>query len=414
MNMRMKATPAENTSWPEPKPLEDKLPPVEAFDEGLLPDCVRPYILDEAERMQVPVDYPAAGLIVILGGTIGRRAIIQPKERDSEWIEVPNYGAIVGPPGTLKSPVIGAIAENVQEIEKHWDKEFRREYAKFKGKAAEAGADESRPKRLVINDATFEKLQEIMSENELGIIEIRDELAGLLASFERSGHEGQRQFYLTAWNGYSPYTIDRIGRGTIRLDHSCLALIGGIQPGRLRQYLAALNENGATNDGMIQRFQIIVWPDISPDYRYVDRLPDGDAKEQVRKIFARILKLQREKPFRLCFSSEAQGLFIGWLEQLETRIRRDVVDPALNAHLGNYRGLMPTLALIFEMAERAARGSAGFDGLGVTALVSHANTLLAIEWCEYLESHARRVYSITSPQMNAAQELAKKIAGRIR
>jgi hypothetical protein len=34
-------------------------------------------------------------------------------------------------------------------------------------------------------------------------------------------------------------------------------------------------------------------------------------------------------------------------------------------------------------------------------------------WCEYLESHARRVYScIVAPQLRAAQELAQKIKRR--
>jgi hypothetical protein len=37
----------------------------------------------------------------------------------------------------------------------------------------------------------------------------------------------------------------------------------------------------------------------------------------------------------------------------------------------------------------------------------------AAEWCEYLESHARRIYSgIVTPQLRAAQELAGKIKSR--
>jgi hypothetical protein len=49
-------------------------------------------------------------------------------------------------------------------------------------------------------------------------------------------------------------------------------------------------------------------------------------------------------------------LFVGWLIQLEARIRSDELNEALRAHLSKYRGLMPSLALIFEIAERASKG----------------------------------------------------------
>ena len=41
------------------------------------------------------------------------------------------------------------------------------------------------------------------------------------------------------------------------------------------------------------------------------------------------------------------------------------------------------------------------------------DTQQAAAWCDYLESHARRVYScIVTPQLRAAQELAEKIKKR--
>src|SRR5262249_22154113 len=156
--------------------------------------------------------------------------------------------------------------------EKSWHREFARAWAKWKDRQDKT--DEPRRKRLVINDATFEKLQEVLSENVLGLIVIRDELTGVLASFERNGYEGARQFYLTAWNGFSPYSIDRIGRGTIYVPACCLSIFGGIQPMRLKEFLAGLSESGATNDGMIQRFQVLVYPDISSDWKYIDKSPN--------------------------------------------------------------------------------------------------------------------------------------------
>jgi hypothetical protein len=67
---------------------------------------------------------------------------------------------------------------------------------------------------------------------------------------------------------------------------------------------------------------------------------------------------------------------------------------------------MPSLTVLLHLADAAARG----DSMGVVSL-RHARQAAA--WCEYLESHARRVYScIVTPQMRAARELAQKIKRR--
>ena len=45
--------------WPQPQPLPDGLPSVPAFEAELLPEAFRPWVMDVAERMQCPPDYPA-------------------------------------------------------------------------------------------------------------------------------------------------------------------------------------------------------------------------------------------------------------------------------------------------------------------------------------------------------------------
>lgn len=117
---------------------------------------------------------------------------------------------------------------------------------------------------------------------------------------------------------------------------------------------------------------------------------------------------------RFRFASDAQELFIEWLTELETKIRGDELHPALISHLSKYRSLMPSLALLFELAERAVFDV--FDG----AVLAHSENFVSLEnakraaaWCEYLESHARRVYScVVTPQLRAARELAEKIKHR--
>ena len=97
---------------------------------------------------------------------------------------------------------------------------------------------------------------------------IRDALTGWWGQLDRVGREGERAFCLQAWNGDTGYTIDRIGRGTIQVEAYCMSVLGGIQPGRLRSCLADALKDGPSNDGLIQRFQLLVWPDTEPDWEH--------------------------------------------------------------------------------------------------------------------------------------------------
>ena len=78
---------------------------------------------------------------------------------------------------------------------------------------------------------------------------------------------------------------------------------------------------------------------------------------------------------------------------------------------------MPSLALLFELADSVAAGhqclEAGSTEPDRCLRVSLEHTQQAAAWCGYLESHARRIYScITTPQMRAAQVFAEKLKKR--
>jgi hypothetical protein len=83
------------------------------------------------------------------------------------------------------------------------------------------GSDSDPPcPRIIINDATVEKLGELLNENPRGVLLIRDELSGFLARMENEEHQSERAFYLEAFNGDGRFTYDRIGRGTIHIEYS--------------------------------------------------------------------------------------------------------------------------------------------------------------------------------------------------
>ncbi|HVC90424.1 MAG TPA: YfjI family protein [Acidobacteriaceae bacterium] len=414
-------------AWPEPEPLGSDLPDVPAFDPGLLPASLRPLVEDVADRMQVPLDFPAVAAIATLAGMTNRRALIQPKRHETGWLVTPNlWGGIVAPPGMLKSPVIACMTKPAREIETEWRAENEAALRNFESgqerakldcavwqerykRAAKSGKPlPDKPesnlqapteKRLLTSDATFESLHQVLSENPPGLFVLRDELGGWLAGLERQGREQERTFYLECWNGDSSCTLDRIVRGSVHVPHACISLFGGIQPAKLRSYLADALRDGPSNDGLMQRFQLLVWPDVKSAWSYVDRAPDAMAAERAAEVYRRVAAMEVENPLRLQFDNAAQQMFIAWVTDLETRIRRDDTSPVMQAHLAKYRSLMPSLALLFSLA----------DGKLESVSLHHAQ--LASDWCDYLEAHARRIYaSQTSPEKIAALALSRKLA----
>jgi putative DNA primase/helicase len=184
-----------------------------------------------------------------------------------------------------------------------------------------------------------------------------------------------------------------------------VSLFGGIQPARLRSYLVDALEDGPMNDGLAQRFQVLVWPDPPKEWNLVDRAPDPKAIEQARLVFERLANMPAENPKVLKFSPDAQRLFNAWESELEPLIRGEQLHPALIAHLAKYRSLMPVLAALFELADWA-------PGLGDGEAISLNHAQQSAALCDFLQSHARRVYScVVSPELRAARELARHIKG---
>jgi hypothetical protein len=421
--------------WPEPMPLPNALPPVDPFDAGLLPVALRDWVMDIAHRMQCPADYPAVGALVALSSLIGARAVIQPKARD-DWQVVPNlWGAVVGRPGVKKSPALNEALKPLHrlqaaEFELHkaahdaWELDCkvlemaaagRERQAKGiadKDKAAaralltpEDAPREPTARRYIVNDATVEKLGELLQQNEWGTLSYRDELYGLLTSLDKQGQEGSRAFYLTSYDGNQGYTFDRIGRGTVPIPRVCLAMIGGIQPGRIQEYVRGAVAGGGADDGLLQRFGLTVWPDVVGDFVHVDQWPDTLAKQTAWAVFDRLAQLHPAsdaEPEIWRFTPAAQAIFVEWLVPFEIELRGDAMHPAMVSHLAKYRKLIPALALMFALIDTPDSGN----------LIGEGEIVRALAWGRYLRTHANRLYAAAvMPETTDAATLLSKIRG---
>ncbi|HWU03507.1 MAG TPA: DUF3987 domain-containing protein, partial [Novosphingobium sp.] len=246
-------------------------------------------------------------------------------------------------------------------------------------------------RRYLTNDATAEKLGEICRANPFGLMVHRDELLTLFADLDQPEKSTARGFFLTGWNGQDSYTFDRIGRGTVNIPAVNLSVLGTTQPTRLARFLReSLSRH---DDGMVQRLQLLAWPDFDTAFVEVDRQPNSVARDAAFQCFDELARLnvneveaQRNQyggpdsvPF-LRFAPDAQEVFSDWRAALECKVRGQDIGPSLASHLAKYRGLIPRLALIHHLAS---------NGLGAVSLKA---TSQAVRWADYLESHARRAY----------------------
>jgi len=427
----------------------------------MVPDPLRAFVADNVERLQVPPEFVAVPLILSLSAVIGRSVCLQPKVKDDGFLVFPNlWGALVSRPGTLKTPAIGAALEALHHLEhsarsewqqaekglaarlaemkirersiaqelkdNHRGKKGLREHPAIREDLADCVTSiqemeeqlRQGGRRFIVNDATTEKLAEILVANPRGLLLFRDELIGWFRSLDRDDRKGDRAFYLEAWNGNGGHSYDRIRRGSIYVPYVCISVFGSIQPGPLEQYVAGALTGGRDADGLIQRFQLMVWPEDRIHWEQVDTNPDKEAQAQIRRIFQSLADLQVPLPseearckgdddripnFR--FSGAAQGLFDQWWPELNRRLVGPELKatPALEAHLAKFRSLMPSLALIFHLASAVVQPSLGPE-------VSVKATGLALDWCDYLEAHARKVYhEELHPEDQPARALAERI-----
>ena len=422
-----------------PEPLPNPLPAVPAFDASLLPDSVRAWCEDAADGLQVPLDFTAIPAMVALAGAIGRGVAVAMKAHGG-WYERPVlWGCVVGRPSSGKSPALSPARRMLERLAGEERKAHESAMRAFEARAMVAEAHKAHAKdairkaikagnasdaealadaalfddappcepRIVVNDATVEKLGELLNANPRGLVQYRDELAGWLASLDREGRESDRAFWLECWNGTGQFTVDRIGRGTVRIEACAVSILGGMQPGKLGEYVRGAIRGGFADDGLMQRFQLAVYPDVPASWQYTDRPPNPRAEAEAWATFQRLRALNPDAigaernercdvPF-LRFDADALAVFIEWQTALMQRLRAGDEASWMESHLAKFPALAGRLALVLHLADNSG------GPISAEALAR------ALGWCDYLEGHARRVYAPAIDNgLTAAHALLRK------
>ncbi len=397
------------------------------FTEDMIPEPIRRWTLDNCKHAEGSLNYGAVAAIIACSNLIGVQCQVAPKKY-GDWRVTPNlWGMAIGNPSERKSPVVEQFLKPVKRLESKAAEIYKSKMNQYESEKAEHSVaekakkkalqdayetgdkklianansihvpslDEPKMERFIINDATTEKIGEIMSANPRTVLQYRDELSGFFASLSKAGREGDRSFYLEAFKGDATYTSDRIGRGTIHIDKLSIGLFGTIQPGVLAKYI--IPKNGDSGDGLAQRMQLAVFSD-DVSRPYYDEPIDTDARDTA---YALLEKLAYENYEQLAgakmdydgmpyfrFSNEAQNRFTKWYAETKTKEHLES-NVNVQAHIGKYYGLLPSLALTFFLIDKIA-------GVTDETAITLSHLELAIEWCKVLATHARKMYALSN------------------
>ena len=337
-----------------------------------LPDALAPFVFDTAERMGVDPASVFLAAIVSVSAVIDERFSLQPKRHDYTWREGARlWGALIGAPSILKSPVIAAASRPLESLEKQARAVHELAMAEWRGKLAALKADKvnapapppPKMKRFMVEGATMEALQEVLRGGDEAkfhvpagkILSRQDELAEFIANMDRYNAGGKgggdRGAYLRLFNGGS-FSVDRVGRGAFLTPHWSACLLGGIQPEPIQRIA-----NASDDDGLLQRFMFAV-----PGEQGIglDRVPDAAAIARYEALFSTLANRLHPEPHPLSgevppavLHDDAQQYRAAVEHLVSATSAMPDVSTRLASSLGKWPGLFARLALTFHMIDVA-------------------------------------------------------------
>lgn len=255
----------------------DPLPFSTPFPLGALPEAVREFVQAGVEALDCPPDFVATPLLALAAGVAGNRFELR---LTAAWRERPIlWTAVVGAPGTAKSPALELALSPVLKLQEEAREEWQQALQAFEAELAQARKEGGRlPERpelehFTTTDATLEAIARILGHRRSvtpGLCLVRDELVSWVRSYDAYHPRGERQVWMSLWAGMA-VKVDRATKDPAFIPRPAISVTGGIQP----QLLPRLEEEAGLADGFIERF-LYAYPATTPMRlrRDVPRLPD--------------------------------------------------------------------------------------------------------------------------------------------
>ena len=205
--------------------------------------------------------------------------------------------------GQKKTAALNVISKPVSEIQKDLQNDYKEEHA---------DAEEKDLPRLLVDHFSFEKLHQVMSQNNNQILGAYDELTqfyNMLDHYKSNSTMDRKT--LLALNGGAAWTRD-FKNGSATMDTTCLNITGFIQPAYVVKLLAQDDFDGF-NDR-----QLYVCP-AERDVDYDELVPfDATTNPELKRVYE-IIRNYHSRPVNYTLNERAHELFKQYHDELKRR-----------------------------------------------------------------------------------------------
>jgi hypothetical protein len=372
---------------------------VPSFPFAILPTVAQDYVGTKSIALGADASALAMALLTAFSGAIHHRFRIKMMRNSDWWEHLRLWLLLFGRSSWLKSPILDAVLRPIKRCQAELQRDYRtrkREYEAQKKAGNDDAQEPEPPERFTVGDATIEKLGEIMSRSERGLLAEHDELAGWIGRMERYQHGSgkgastDRAFYLQSWNG-GGYPIDRVKSGEIFVPNLSLSIIGGIQPSRMTQL------RDLTSDGLLQRFSIVLMQ--------APKLPqDIDCTEVTNAYTALVYELISLRPQRLYLTDSAVDAMADLQRHLHNLAQvGEALTEAFEGHIGKLKAYAGVFAMILHLIANPK------EAVRIAAVgrqtVEKVHRLIT----EFLLPHTREFYSLSEGDSERLRKLASYI-----
>jgi hypothetical protein len=379
---------------------------VPPFPIDVLPGVVGEFVTKKSADIGVDEAGLAMSTLAACSGAIHHRFRINLKHKGTWWMHPNIWVLLVARSSWKKTPAIDAAVDPIRQIQadvQHAYKLQKQLYEQSKQAGNKNAQEPKPPVRNIINNTTIEKLADLLSRTDRGILVVRDELAGWIGGMDKynAGNKDKasdRAFWLESWNG-GPQTYDRVVRGETFIPNLSTSFLGGIQPGRLAQL------QGLTDDGLLQRFlpTLMQAPSAPGD------IDCRQAEEGYHTVIRELIKLpdQNLRPTDSAIDTMAE------LQQHIFKLEGvgGALPEGFEGFVGKLAGTAGALTIILHLINEPAKAMKNFVGKTV---VENVRKLVM----NFLLPHAYQFYCIQTGENDRLRKVAAYILlsglGRLR
>lgn len=383
---------SEHPGWERPI-LRDTLPPVPPFPLDIFPAILRDLPVYGGKALNCPPDHFALPMLAIAGGCIGnsRWASITRTHSQSACL----YACIVAQKGDAKTPALEMVKAPAMRAQLRMKRNWELAYAAWE----KAEEDERGPaptmQRAIVGDTTTESLSIILDQNPRGVVLVRDELAGMMASMNqyKSGGGHDRQFWLEVWShSLSPRDRKSDKGPPVFPRRPFTGIIGGTQPEVVARF-AGDKRKGEEDDGFLDRWLFAFPEPLKAKGETWLEVP-RETLDAWGKCVEWLLRLEMGQdqdgdpcPIFLPLDADARREWEAYTNQLADEMNSPDFPEALRGFWAKAKGYGARLALIIQLLH-AACDEGAHDRIEGRSIVHSVNCVT------YLKENVKKVYAV--------------------